>query len=89
MKTKKECKTCKKTSTIVNLTTDNVSFEDVKTAYDYLQIVTKMDNEKWDFVEDIYNQIYPSKQKLDRGCSACLRNVAKAIEYEYKKRKGQ
>lgn len=81
-----KCKTCKKQpAPVESLTT--VNFEDLQQAYDYVSIASKMTNERWDFVEEVYKELYPAKQKINRQCGQCLGAVAKAIEYEYRKAK--
>ena len=79
-----KCKTCKKQPTPV-ASLLSVNFDNLKQAYDYVSIASKMDNERWDFVEEVYKELYPAKQKINRQCGTCLSAVAKAIEYEYKK----
>lgn len=82
--TKKKCTTCKKQpKPVVSLTT--VEPERLKQAYDYISIASQMNNEKWDYVEEVYQELYPAKQKINRQCRQCLSAVAKAIEYEYKR----
>ncbi len=84
MKKKKECKTCKqKQKPITSLT--QVDSNDLKQAYEYVSIASRMNNEKWDFVEGVYKELYPTKDKINRQCPSCLSAVAKAIEYEYKR----
>jgi len=79
------CKTCKKkpANNITNL--QSLDYDRLKTAYDYVSIASKMTDEKWDYVEEVLQEIYPSRDPLNKSCSDCLRQAAKLIEYEYKK----
>jgi len=83
---KKKCATCKKQpKPVESLTT--VDMERLEQAYKYVSIASQMNNERWDFVEDVYQELYPSKKKLNRQCPQCLSAAAKAIEYEWRNRK--
>ena len=80
------CNACKKKPEPITSLSTEVSFNRIKQAHNYLSIVSKMNEVRWDYVEDVYLELYPTKSKILRTCSDCLRNVAKAIEYEYNKR---
>ena len=79
------CHKCKKKSQepITSLSTETVSFNDVKQAHEYLSIMSQMNDEKWDFVIDVYRQLFPSSQVVNRGCADCLRRISKVITHEY------
>ena len=87
MKEKKHCLTCKdkKENNLTSLT--DVPFEDIEKAYNYVVRSYTMNDEKWDFVEEVFRELYPTAAPLNRKCPPCLRNTAKSIEYEYNKRK--
>ena len=85
MKEKKHCLTCKKKpdNNLKSLT--SVPEEDIRLAYEYISRASLMDNEKWNFVEGVFRELYPTAAPLNRKCPPCLRNVAKSITYEYNK----
>ena len=85
MKDKTHCLTCKdkKANKLKSLT--DVPVEDIKKAYEYISIASTMNEEKWDFVEEVFKELYPTAAPLNRKCGSCLRNVAKSITYEYNK----
>ena len=85
MKEKKNCLTCKKKKGNHLKSLTNVPEEDIRTAYEYISRASLMDNEKWDFVEGVFRELYPTAAPLNRGCKDCLRNVAKSITHEYNK----
>jgi len=82
------CNKCKQkpANKITNLQT-HVDFNRIETAYNYLQIQSTMTNEKWDFVEEVVNELYPQKYPLNRSCTQCLQHFSKLITTEYNKRK--
>jgi hypothetical protein len=86
MKEKKKCSTCKKqpktTKSLINVELDRV-----EKAYQMLQTPSLMDDTKWDYVEDVYMELFPAKSLINRQCRECLVNVAKAVEYEYRRLK--
>lgn len=81
------CTSCKKKkgNKVTNLTTE-VSTEEIKQAYEYVSIASKMDNTKWDYVEGILNELYPGRNPLNRQCGDCLRSASKLITHLYNKR---
>ena len=83
-----KCQTCKKQPKDIT-TLSTVDFNDVKLAYEYVSIASRMNDEKWDFVEDVYLRLFPAKKPMNRQCGKCLANVAKGIEYEYKRLKNE
>tara|TARA_R110000822_G_scaffold95196_4_gene217844 strand:+ start:367 stop:630 length:264 start_codon:yes stop_codon:yes gene_type:complete len=84
MKEKIPCLSCKRKPVDVS-TLQTTDLEKLTQAFDYLQRASEMNHEKWDLVEDVYMDLFPSKQKLNRSCRDCLRNVAKGIEHEYRR----
>lgn len=89
MKEKKHCLSCKKKpeNQVTNLQTYDEDL--LLEAGEYLQRITEMTPDKWDVVEDIYLQIYPTGNRLNRTCGDCLRNVTRAVLYEYNKLKNK
>lgn len=81
------CKTCKEKTKNTIKSLQNIDFSQLEKAYNLLQTPSLMDDEKWDYVEDIYMELFPSKKPIQRNCRTCLINVAKSIEWEYNKRK--
>lgn len=79
------CTTCKKkkSNNITSLT--NVNMEELKTAYEMTSRMSQMNDEKWDFVEDVYFQLFPSQSPFKRNCQECVVNVVNAIHHEYKR----
>lgn len=89
MKEKKtNCKTCKKQPKDIT-TLSLVDFNEVKQAYEYVSIASRMNDEKWDFVEEVYLKLFPARNPVNRQCGKCLANIAKGIEYEYKRLKNE
>jgi hypothetical protein len=86
MEKKQKCNSCKKKplNNITNLTGD-INMEELSTAFNYLQITSQLNNEKWDLIEKVLNDLYPQKHPLNRSCKQCLIQAAKVIEHEYKK----
>jgi len=81
------CNTCKKKpANNVSTLTGDVNLENLKMAATYVQLNASMTPEKWDFVEQVYQELYPGAKPLNRGCSQCLRQMAKVITHEYNKR---
>lgn len=80
------CNSCKKkkVNTIKKLSI-NPQYDRLKQAYEYVSIASTMNNEKWDYVEEVMNEIYPQPHPLNRKCPDCLRQMAKLVEYEYNK----
>jgi len=81
------CNSCKKkpSNTIKNLQSE-VDIEKLTLAFNYVAIASKMDNQKWDLVEEVINDLYPSRHPLNRQCKDCLRQAAQLIQHEYNKR---
>ena len=79
------CKSCKRkpTNNIKQLSSTNI--DDLKTAGEYLSIISQMNDEKWDLVEKVYQDLFGTLKPINRQCKDCLRNVAKAVQYEYNK----
>jgi len=79
------CNTCKqkKGNNITSLT--NVNLDDLKQAYEMTSRMSSMNNEKWDFVEDVYFQLFPSQNAFNRNCKDCVIRVVNAIHHEYKR----
>ena len=85
-KDKSHCLTCKDKrhlNDIKSLT--NVDIERLTQAYNYVIKASQMNDEKWDFVEDVYLELFPMKNVINRQCRECLIRVAKSIEYEYRR----
>ena len=80
------CNSCKKkpANNITNLSTD-INHDDLKKAYHYVSRNASMTDEKWDFVEQVYRDLFPSAQKINRSCSPCLTQLTKVIIHEYEK----
>jgi len=81
------CTSCKKKKgNNIKTLTSNVSNEEIKQAYEYVSIASKMDDSKWDYVERILNELYPGRNPLNRQCGDCLSAAAKLVEHLYHKR---
>jgi len=80
------CNTCKKKQKPITTLSSDVNMEELKQAHEYLLIASKMNDDKWDLVEKVYNDLYPQRFRLNRGCKDCLNKVARVIHHEYKKR---
>ena len=84
------CKSCKsKKSNKITSLTENVDYTRLKQAYEYVSIASKMDDSKWDYVEEVLNDYYPSRHPLNRQCGDCLRQASKLIIYLYKKQENK
>lgn len=79
------CNCKNKNKEITTLST--VSTDDLSLANTLLSKIAKMTETDWDFVVDIYKQIYPSAAEPQRNCSSCMRRVAKWVQQEYSKQK--
>jgi hypothetical protein len=79
------CNCKNKNKELTTLTT--VSKEDLEKADELLGKIAKMTEEDWDFVVDVYKQIYPAAADPQRNCSSCMRRVAKWVHQEYQKQK--
>jgi hypothetical protein len=77
------CNTCKQKpqNNITSLTM--VNMEELKTAYEYTLRMSEMNTEKWDTVIDVYLQLFPTKNTINRGCKDCMINITKAVQHEY------
>ena len=80
------CKSCKQKKNNIVSSLQDINLEALKEANDLLLRASEMDDSKWDIVEDVYMELFPTKGGIKRNCQPCLRNVAKAIQYEYNKR---
>jgi hypothetical protein len=80
------CNTCKKKkgNNIKHLSKTTVT-DELKTAYEYVSIASKMNNEKWAFVDEVLQEYYPGRHKTNTGCKDCVRATAKLVEYLYNK----
>ena len=82
------CNKCKqKPANNIKKLTPSIDFEELKTAYDYIQIASKMNDEKWEYVESVYQQLYPGTPPLNKGCNSCLKHRAKVITHHYNQEK--
>ena len=79
------CKSCKKKPANNITKLNDINESDLEKAYNMVIRSASMTNDKWDFVEEVLQDMYPQRHPLNRGCSDCLRQAAKLIEYEYKK----
>ena len=79
------CKSCKKKPANNITKLSEINTNDLEKAYNMVIRNASMTNEKWDFVEQVLEDMYPQRHPLNRGCPDCLRQAAKLIEYEYKK----
>ena len=82
------CNKCKSkpANNIQNLTQalGGVNEEELTTAYDFLQIASQMTEDKWDFVEKVYQDLYPGAPAVQRNCRTCLERIAKLISHHYR-----
>lgn len=83
------CNTCKKKNEKPVVSLNSVDFNDVKLAYDKTTIITKMTEDDWDFVIDVYKQLFPSAQAVNRKCGDCMRRICQSLEHEYKRLSSQ
>lgn len=79
------CNCKKKNQELTTLTT--VSKDDLIAANEMLSSISKMTEQDWDFVIDVYKQIYPAAADPQRNCASCMRRVAKWVQQEYQKQK--
>ena len=80
------CNTCKKKKgNNIKSLTPPVELDRLKLANDYVSIASKMNDEKWDYVEEVMSEIYPQKHRLNRQCPDCLRQMAKLVQSVYQK----
>lgn len=81
------CNSCKNkpANNITNLqeAIGGVNIDELKQAYQYIQIISKMNNEKWDLVEKVIQDIYPGTAPLQRNCRTCLEKFVRLINYHY------
>jgi hypothetical protein len=80
------CDSCKKKKENRIDALGTPQLDQLKLAGEYLQRASEMNDEKWDLVEDVYNDIYGLSKPLNRQCQSCLRNISKAVMYEYNKK---
>jgi len=85
------CNSCKSkpANNITNLqeAIGGVNKEELTLAYQYTQIISKMDENKWDLVEKVVQDIYPGTPPLQRNCKSCLEKFVRLINYHYNQSK--
>lgn len=81
------CTTCKQKPRNNISSLVQVNMDELESAYLMTTKMSQMNDDKWDHVIDVYLKLFPTNKIINRKCADCMRNIVKAVEYEYKKHK--